>query len=169
MIKTKLLTLTLGFIIVGCGERQVEFLEIGGPEGPQGNHGLQGEGCSVLDLGLDFVITCGDSEVVIAKPTNGSDGVDGSDGANGADGNFEGILEYVVVCPNVAGSYPETLINLNGTFLAYFTEANSNWQNKRLAILEENLNYQTSDTRGITFKIVDSKLEYTGSSKVACE
>jgi|TARA_R110000851_G_scaffold102268_3_gene218790 hypothetical protein len=75
----------------------------------------------------------------------GSDGIDGN---KGIDGSFEGDFEFVEVCPQYTGANMETLVLLNGQYLAFFSSGA-----ERLSILDEGVNYRTTDGRGIDFSI----------------
>ena len=61
---------------------------------------------------------------------------------------------------NVAGSYQETFLYLNGVYMAYFTTVGNNNNNNRLTVLIENVLYGSTDGRGIKFRIVNGELTY---------
>jgi hypothetical protein len=93
-------------------------------------------------------IVCGSEEFEVEN---------GIDGSNGSDGTTPD-LEYVEVCPNVNGSYIEVLLKLNGSYMAFLS--NSNYKKQRLVVLEDNVLYNTSDGRNISFTIIAGELSY---------
>ena len=143
-----------------------------GKDGVSGEDGTNAEVCVVSSTEEGATIQCGDEEVRIyhgrdgVDGTNGVDGTDGADGADGAqgvagidgedgqDGSFDGMIEYVTICPNKPGSRKEVLIKLNGTFLG-FQDGGSN---DILVILAENTQYKSTDGRKAKFKIINSEL-----------
>ena len=96
----------------------------------------------------------GDGVGVTGHDGDGVDGVDGQDGEDGADG-ISPEIEYVEVCPQVRGSYKETLVLLNGVYLAFLDGGSKD----RLAQLLENVMYRTTDGRNVRFSIVNGEIE----------
>lgn len=84
---------------------------------------------------------------------SGKDGTDGSDGINGQDGLFVNIIDP---CGKESRLDEVILETVDGEFLAYF--AGSSTTSSRLTILEENVNYITTDGTGCRFSIVSGEL-----------
>ena len=149
-----------------------------GKNGVSGEDGTNAEVCVVSSTEEGATIQCGDNEVSVYHGRDGSDGQDGSDGRDGedgtdgtdgqdgaqgvagidgedgVDGSFDGMIEYVTICPNKQGSHKEVLIKLNGTFLGFLDGGN----NDRLVILSENTQYKSTDGRNAKFKIISSEI-----------
>ena len=129
-----LTTLLLSVVLFSCGkvETPEEFFSLTGDTGSSGTTGQSG--------------------------VDGSNGEDGSNGIDGIDGSFEGELEYVTICPNVAPvQYMETLIYFNGQYLAYLSI--NQYKKQRLVILEEVPIYTTTDGRNVQYSIVNGELD----------
>jgi len=146
-----------------------------GKNGVAGEDGTNAEVCVVSSTEEGATIQCGDDEVSVyhgrdgrdgEDGTDGQDGTDGTDGQDGAqgvagidgedgvDGSFDGMIEYVTICPNKRGSHKEVLIKLNGTFLGFLDGGN----NDRLVILSENTQYKSTDGRNAKFQIISSEI-----------
>jgi hypothetical protein len=78
----------------------------------------------------------------------GVQGDSGYVGDNGIDGSFEGDFEFIEVCPQYTGANIETLVLLNGQYLAFYSSGA-----ERLSILDEGVLYGTTDGRSVHFKI----------------
>lgn len=136
--------ITLAIIMTSCGKID-SIVEI------KGEDGMDAEACYTdrLDNGVNII--CPDSSSFIA------DGRDGDNGVDGEDGKDLDILAYEVVCPEIRpNQYMETLLKLNGEYLAYFTDGNS--MRSRLSVLAENVTYQTTDGRNVRFTIEDESI-----------
>lgn len=80
------------------------------------------------------------------------------DGTNGINGTFTGTLEIVTLCPNISVAFPEVLLRLEGTYMAFLSE--SNWKKQRLVVLQENVTYTSSDGRNVQFMISSAEIQY---------
>lgn len=134
-------------LLVSCGKKVEKVV---------GANGLDGQSCYSETVQGGVNVICGESINFIPNGQDGTNGVDGQDGIDGQDGTFNGYLEYVEVCPQVAGQYKETLLNLDGTFLAFL--ASSNYKKERLVILPENQLFKTTDGRNVSFSIVNGQI-----------
>jgi hypothetical protein len=114
-----------------------------GQDGTDGSDGAQGDKGDKGDQGLPGT-----------DGQDGAQGVAGIDGEDGVDGSFDGMIEYVTICPNKQGSHKEVLIKLNGTFLGFLDGGN----NDRLVILSENTQYKSTDGRNAKFQIINSEI-----------
>jgi len=138
-------TLSLIFLLslVSCGENARLYSE------------TPYQGCTVETYQTYSIINCGDgSSTVVNNGTNGQDGKDGQNGSDGLDGR-DGINGLIVDVINPCGDAPiindeVILVMADGGFLAYFHEAND--VNPRLALLEPNLTYRTTDGDVCTFR-----------------
>lgn len=88
--------------------------------------------------------------------SNGQNGVNGSNGLNGQDGSFEGEIEYVEVCNDTNMQYVETLVLINGKYMAFMSD--KNYMKQRLVLLEEYTDYRTTDSRLIIFRIENGEI-----------
>ena len=126
-----------------------------GSDGKNGLDGISktgGDGKNAINCFIDNredgdYIVCPDSEVKI---------VEGVDGQDGQDGDFDGYIDLVEVCPLISGNYKETLIHLDGEYLAFLTS--SNHVKQRLILLKEDVTYKTTDGRNVSFKISEGEL-----------
>lgn len=135
-----------GGVNIVCGD-DVAFVSNGtdGADGKDGQNGKDGVDGQDGKDGLDG-----------QDGKDGIDGVDGVDGQDGADGTFEGTIEYVEICPEVLGSYIETIMYLNGEYLAFLSS--SNYRRQRLVILPEGVTFKTTDGRNVRFKIQNGEI-----------
>ena len=121
--------------------------------------GDMGQSCfsEVVEGGVNII--CGDDIKFLPNGIDGVAGIDGEnglDGEDGEDGTFDGEIEYVIICENIRPiQFPETLLFLNGQFLAFFEAP----QGRRLVILVENVLYGTTDGRNVRFKIVNGAID----------
>ena len=126
-----------------CGDSEFRVADgIDGQDGQDGKDGVDGvDGTDGIDGqdGKDGI-----------DGQDGADGSDGADGQDGQDGSFDGYLEYVEVCPDVSGNLIETLLYLDGEYLAFLSEPNHKKQ--RLVILDDGT-YKTTDGRNVYFHI----------------
>jgi len=145
----RLLMLAIGIpvllFLMGCG-KQTETIH-----GHNGSDGVDGVSCYAETVENGTNVVCGDKTSFIP---NGVDGKDGADGIDGQDGSFEGYIDYVEVCPDIDGRYKETLLALNGKFMAFLDGG----KNDRLAILKEGVMYRTTDGRNVRFSIVEGEI-----------
>ena len=146
-----------------------------GKNGVSGEDGTNAEVCVVSSTEEGATIQCGDEEVSVYHGSNGKDGQDGKngvdgidgedgqdgaqgvagiDGEDGVDGTFDGMIEYVTICPDKPGNHKEVLIKLNGTFLGFLDGG----KNDRLVILSENTPYKSTDGRKAKFQIISSEI-----------
>lgn len=142
--------LTILLTLVSCGKKVEKVV---------GTNGLDGQSCYSETVQDGVNVICGESTSFIPNGQDGQDGTngqDGIDGQDGQDGTFNGYLEYVEVCPQVNGQYKETLLNLDGTFLAFLTDAN--YKKQRLVKLPENQVFTTTDNRNVSFSIVNGQI-----------
>ena len=79
-------------------------------------------------------------------------------GADGLIGTFNGQLELIELCPQISALYPETLLYLNGQYLAFLS--NADFKRQRLTLLIENTLYSTTDGRNIQFTISNGEVMY---------
>lgn len=107
-------------------------------------NGNDGSNCYAEQASEGLNIICGDTKEYIP------------DGKDGDDGDFLGYLELRTVCEDVAGSYKETLLYLDGQYLSYY--ATNKWKKQRLVILKENTTYKTSDGRNVLFKVENGEI-----------
>lgn len=131
---------------VGCGKEKVKEVS--------GKNGNDGVSCYGEDFDGGVKVICGDEEYVVHDGNDGqdgSDGIDGQDGADGEDGSFSGYFEYVEVCPDIPGNYKESLMYLDGEFMAFLSDPN--YKKQRLVILPEGVTYKTTDGRNVYFQI----------------
>lgn len=129
--------------LVGCGKEKVKEVK-----------GTDGVSCYTESMSDGTKVICGDTESFIPDGQNGIDGTDGVDGQDGSDG-ISPDLDYVTVCPDIPGQYPEVLLRLDGQYMAFLTD--NKWKEQRLVILEDGT-YKTSDGRDVTFIISGSEL-----------
>lgn len=137
----KIILLTVIFVSCGKVESPQEFFDI------TGDKGKGGQNCYAERVIGGVNIICGGSVEFVA---------DGTDGINGENGSFEGYIEYQEVCPQYEGEYKETLMFLNGEFLAYM--ASNKWNEQRLVVLPENVRFKTTDGRDVYFTIVNGEI-----------
>lgn len=133
--------------LVSCGERTETIV---------GSPGTNGESCYSESVSGGVNVICGDDVNFIPNGQDGINGNDGADGQDGSDGSFDGYLEYVEVCPDVSGNYIETLLYLDGKYMAFIS--NGNWKKQRLAILKEGVLYKTTDGRNVGFSIINEEV-----------
>lgn len=139
--------------LVGCGKDKIKEVK-----GLDGNDGIS---CYADSRPTGNFIVCGDSEFRVADGIDGTDGIDGIDGqdgvdgSDGSDGSFDGYLEYVEVCPDVSGNYIETLLYLDGQYMAFLSDPN--YKRQRLVILDDGT-YKTTDGRNVYFQIINGDL-----------
>lgn len=140
MISFKIgVTLFLLAILTSCG-KHTKTVYVQGTQGPAGE---QGQACHAESVTGGVNVICGDSANFIPNGTNGQDGKDGA---------FTGRIELVEVCPDIKPqSYMETILELDGEFMAYL--AASQWNKQRLVKLEAGVTYQTTDGRNVQFQI----------------
>ena len=136
---------TGNYIICGDSEFKVED----GKDGEDGANGIDGQD------GRDGVDGQDGKDGVDGR--DGVDGQDGIDGQDGEDGSFNGYLEFVQVCPQIRGSHIETLILLNGQYMAFL--ASGSYKKERLVILNENSLYKTTDGRNVKFTIRNGSID----------
>lgn len=137
----KLLPLLL--VLASCGKGDV------GVKGIKGDKGLNGQSCysEIVNNGINVI--CGDDTHFIS---------DGSNGQDGEDGTFQGYFEYRTVCPTVnPNDYMETLLYLDGKYLAFLSAPN--WNDQRLTLLSEDKLYETTDGRAVEFTIIGGELQ----------
>lgn len=133
-----IIILTVLFL-VGCGDRIVQIKEVP-------------VNCSISN----GYLTCPDG-TRIKLPKNGEDGKDGINGSDGQDGTLIAVLDpcgdYVHNNdPSHKNSVDEVLMIFNdGTILAYY-------KNLGLSVLEENIEYRTTDKQKCKFEIVNGSL-----------
>lgn len=154
----KLLLLLPTLLLISCGKREVVQVI-------SGESGKNGESCYAESVPSGVNIICGDSVEFLPKGEDGKDGTagidgvngtDGVDGKDGKDGTFLGYIEIIEVCPQISGDYKETLLLLDGVYMAYLTS--NNWKAQRLSILPENILFETSDGRNVRFKIENGEI-----------
>lgn len=138
----KVLLITL--LLIGCGHK-VKYVGSVPTEQP----------CYTENVDGKNYVVCNDTRFEVA---DGKDGKDGEKGANGSDGSFDGYLDLVELCPEIAGDYIETVFYLNGKYMAFL--ANSNYKKQRLAILKENTLFETTDGRKIKFTIINNEITF---------
>lgn len=145
----------IAMLAVGCGSD--------GVNGVNGVDGKDGQSCfAETRNGVNYIV-CGDDEFEVADGDKGDKGFDGEDGEDGQDGaDFDGIIEYVKVCPDKNSGditngpeFAETLLYLNGKFMAFL--ANGSHKKERLVVLPRG-NYKTTDGRNQFFRIVEDGL-----------
>lgn len=119
--------------LVGCGKEVTKEVK-----------GTDGVSCYAESIDGGTNVICGDSVSFIP------DGKDGKDGNKGDPGSFDGELEYVEVCPDIPGQYPEVLLYLDGQYMAFLTD--NKWKEQRLVILDDGT-YKTTDGRGVYFTV----------------
>jgi len=112
--------------IIGCGKNKVV-------EGVKGTDGIS---CYQEGRTDGVNIVCGDSVSFIPYGKDGIDGV--SD------------LEYVVVCPDIPGPYPEVLLKLDGKYIAFLSDTKQKEQ--RLVVMGDGT-YKTVDGRDVVFTV----------------
>lgn len=79
--------------------------------------------------------------------------------------NIEGAqVEIVPICPEIDGDYPEVLLKIDGTLVAYFAE-NGDAKRSRLVVVPENTVLKTTDLRDALFKIEDGQIVCLGTDK----
>lgn len=143
-------------LINSCGQGEMIH-------GPKGDKGLQGQSCYAESVAGGVNVVCGDGTNFIANGQDGQDGEKGEKGDSGEqgeagnNGTFQGYIEYRTVCPSVNGQYKESLLYLDGQYMAFLSDPN--YKKQRLVVLEENKLYKTTDGRGVSFTIVDSEIE----------
>ena len=137
----KVLLLISVIMLAGCGNRVARIV------GVQGKNGVS---CYQETIIGGINVICGDDIHFI------SNGIDGIDGRDGIDGEFDGYLELIEVCPLVSGDYKETLLHLNGQYLAFL--ANRTYKKERLVLLLEDVLYTTTDGRNVSFTIDNDDL-----------
>ena len=145
-----LLTIAILITLASCGrvESPQEFFDI------TGTNGDDAQNCFSEQVQGGVNVVCGDSSHFVADGQNGTDGQDGQDGQ---DGSFSGQIEYKEVCRgNSSSSHIETLLFLDGKFMAFL--ASGNYQRERLVILDENVQYRTTDGRNKLFKIINADI-----------
>lgn len=133
---------------ISCGKKVEEV---------HGKNGSDGESCYADIIDGVKTITCGDSSFTVSDGIDGSDGQNGSDGQDGVDGSFDGYLEYRTVCESIPGQYQETLLYLDGEYLAFLSS--SNYKKQRTVILKENTLYKTTDGRNVYFTIINGEID----------
>lgn len=122
--------------------------------------GVDGVSCYSESVEGGVNIICGDEVNFVSNGNDGSNGVNGTDGQNGVDGSdgtFQGYLEYVVVCEDTPGQYQETLLYLDGEYMAFLSS--SNHRRQRMVILKENTLYKTTDGRNLSFSIINGQID----------
>lgn len=147
-----LLMLILFTLLVSCGKKVEQV---------NGNPGQDGTSCYAETRTSGNYIVCGDSEFKVEDGQDGEDGEDGQDGQDGqdgSDGSFDGYLELVEICPEKSGTHIETLLYLDGQYMAFLTD--SNYKKQRLVIMEEGTLFKTTDGRNIKFTIDDGEILY---------
>lgn len=72
--------------------------------------------------------------------------------------SFDGYFDVVELCPEKPGSHIETLLYLDGKYLAFLSDAN--WKKQRLVTLSEGTNYSSTDGRNINFIISGSDIVF---------
>lgn len=138
--------------LVGCGDRT---------ETIQSAPVADGTSCYAETRVDGNYVVCGDSEFKVEngdKGDKGDKGDAGADGKDGEDGSFDGYFDVVELCLEKSGPYIETLLYLDGKYLAFLSS--SNWKNQRLVILSEGISYNSTDGRNISFKISGSDILY---------
>lgn len=137
-------------LLVGCGRRVVYIEGIPGVNGTNGVDGVNGtngvDGSNGVSCYLDYrvdgdYVVCGDDETMVKSNVE-----------------VEPELELVTVCPNVAGSMPETFIKVDDQYLAFLSS--NNYMSQRLIVLQENVTYITTDGRNVNFRIVNGDIVY---------
>lgn len=90
-----------------------------------------------------------------ADGTDGNDGINGIDGVNGlpgidgAPGFVTGVVEP---CPDITMPHPEVLLTLvNGQVMAWYLD-------RGFVILQEGVNYQTTDGKSCIFTILNGEV-----------
>jgi hypothetical protein len=99
---------------------------------------------------FDFKGKDGDQGII------GNQGQDGINGTNGQDGTFDGKVEYVEICNDSNAQYVETLVFIDGQYMAFLSDIS--YQKQRLVLLEENVTYITTDTRNVLFSIENGEI-----------
>lgn len=134
----RFITIATLLILASCGQREI-----------YGVDGDDGVGCYTETVSNGTNIICGDATAFVPNGTNGIDGDDGS---------FDGTLEYSEVCPEVqpSATYKETLVYLDGKYLAFLSA--SNYLDQRLVVLPEDVQFRTTDSRDIRFYIHDGQI-----------
>ena len=117
-------------LLVGCGSKT---------EVITGTNGTNGESCYAETVSGGTNIVCGDDVNFVS---------------NGVDGSFDGYLEYRIVCEQIPGNYQETLLFLDGKYMAFLDGGT----NDRLAILKEGVRYRTTDGRRVNFIITAGEI-----------
>ena len=113
---------------VSCGKDKIKEIK-----------GTDGISCHAESVEGGTNIICGDSTSFIP---NGVDGVTPD-------------LEYVTVCPDIPGPYPEVLLYIDGKYMAFLSDGN--YERQRLVVLQ-NGTYKTTDGRDAYFQISGSDL-----------
>ena len=129
-------------LLVSCGQESTKI---------EGAPGADGQSCYTETRGTSNFVVCPDGEFEVV------DGKDGEDGKDGVDGE-DAYTELVQLCEEVAGSHIETLLYVNGKYMAFL--ASSNYKKERLVLLSEGVVYSTTDGRNIKFTIVDGSIAY---------
>ena len=140
-----LFLMTALIAVVGCGKKVNTI--VGAP-------GNDGESCYTETIETGTNIICGDSVSFVPNGVDGKDGTDGEDGVDGEDGTFDGYLEYRIICEDIPGNYQETLVYLDGKYLAFLDGG----RNDRLALLKEGVRYRTTDGRKVNFTILEGEI-----------
>ncbi len=139
LVKISLLTI-LAVFVTNCGKSRFEA--------------VQPAVCTVSG----GVISCPDGtseQIPVPKDgvggIDGVDGIDGEDGSDGQDGTDGATFNIVDPCGDGQG-HDEVLIILNdGRVLAWYV-------NLGFTILNENVNYQTTDAQKCKFKVVAGQI-----------
>jgi hypothetical protein len=143
--------------LVSCG-KDTKTVYVQGIQGPSG---ADGQSCSAERVAGGVNVTCGDEVSFVSDGEQGETGEQGEQGEAGNDGDIPD-LSFVEVCPNIrpneaTNGLIETLVKLDGVYLAYFASNQAN--NQRLVKLPEGPEYVTTDgRRNVRFKIQDSEI-----------
>lgn len=163
-MKNLLMISILSLLAIGCGKK-TETIE--------GSPGADGTSCYSETRADGNYVVCGDSEFKVENGQDGvdgadgvdgedgkdgEDGVDGVDGQDGEDGSFDGYLELVEICPEKSGNHIETLLYLDGQYMAFLTDPN--YKKQRLVIMKEDTLFKTTDGRNIKFTIDNGDILY---------
>lgn len=111
---------------------------VDGIDGKDGVDGVDGKDCTVVETLKGADITCGSSTVSI------------DDGVDSVSSPYD-ITDILNPCGNAANIHDEVLIKTyNGDYIAYFEDGS----NRYLSVLDENVQYRTTDKQKCYFKIL---------------
>lgn len=132
----KVIALMTLSILISCGKTTTEYVQ-----------GTQGQSCYSENVDGGINITCGTKTSFLPN------------GTNGVDGTFKGTIDLVEVCPRVnTQSNIETLLEIDGQYMAYINTNSGKSKNQTLIKLVEGTTYLTTDGRAVSFKITNSQV-----------